>query len=474
MTEAEKAVYDEEDPEIPADLFSLWAKAEFTDDEDAGDVEEPAERAESAGQEQIAEAPAELNELAGDVPESVATAEHVEFADNASEAEATAENADDESSESTEPTLDEAEMAYLTSADDSAAASTEQEAVSESANGVTEAETTAEIADDETSETTEPTLDETEIAYLTSANDAAASAEQETVSDPADDVVESAGIVNDDLEAEATADADGEASELSEPTLDESEIAYLTGANVVAVASAEQEAVSESADDVAESAEVADDAPEIEATAENVEFADNVSEAEATAEIADDESSESTEPMLDEAEMAYLTSADNAAASAEQETELPAAVPSADAVAESAEVAGASSDVTDDDLDDLIDVPILPLPAESTEVTDDDLAFIRAPILSPGDPVSMPSIPVQADPTVPPAELSSPSIVEIVQEQEAIESLGNLTAPKVTDPLALFKKLRDLAEELPHNVYYAFKASRMCATLDEIIADFEA
>ncbi|MDE6737332.1 MAG: hypothetical protein K2J50_07550, partial [Treponemataceae bacterium] len=102
------------------------------------------------------------------------------------------------------------------------------------------------------------------------------------------------------------------------------------------------------------------------------------------------------------------------------------------------------------------------------------LAFIRAPILSPGDPVSMPSIPVQADPTVPPAELSSPSIVEIVQEQEAIESLGNLTAPKVTDPLALVKKLRDLAEELPHNVYYAFKASRMCATLDEIIADFEA
>ena len=149
-------------------------------------------------------------------------------------------------------------------------------------------------------------------------------------------------------------------------------------------------------------------------------------------------------------------------------------MPSADAVVESAEVAGASSDVTDDDLDDLIDVPILPLPAESTEVTDDDLAFIRAPILSPGDPVSMPSLPVQADPAVPPAELSSPSIEEIVQEQEAIESLGNLTAPKVTDPLALFKKLRDLAEELPHNVYYAFKASRMCATLDEIIADFEA
>lgn len=267
MTEAEKAVYDEEDPEIPADLFSLWAKTEFADDEEvASDEEEPAERTESAGQEQIAEAPTELNELADGDPESMATAE-----------------------------------------------------------------------------------------------------------------------------------------------------------------------------------------------------------------IADDESSEITAPPLDETEIAYLTSADNAvAASAEQETELPADVPSADAVAETAEVAGASSDVTDDDLDDLIDVPILPLPAESTEVTDDDLAFIRAPILSPGDPVSMPSIPVQADPTVPPAELSSPSIVEIVQEQEAIESLGNLTAPKVTDPLALFKKLRDLAEELPHNVYYAFKASRMCATLDEIIADFEA
>ena len=168
--------------------------------------------------------------------------------------------------------------------------------------------------------------------------------------------------------------------------------------------------------------------------------------------------------------MAYLTSANDAAASAGQES----IADFADDVVESAEVAGASSDVTDDDLDDLIDVPILPLPAESTEVTDDDLAFIRAPILSPGDPVSMPSLPVQADPAVPSAELSSPSIEEIVQEQEAIESLGNLTAPKVTDPLALFKKLRDLAEELPHNVYYAFKASRMCATLDEIIADFEA
>ncbi|MDE7392214.1 MAG: hypothetical protein K2M90_07150 [Treponemataceae bacterium] len=245
----------------------------------------------------------------------------------------------------------------------------------------------------------------------------------------------------------------------AEPTLDESEIAYLTSANDVTEASAEQETVSESADDVVESAELAG----------------NASEAEAMAEIADDESSETTEPTLDDDEMAYLTSADDsAAASAEQETELPAAVRSDDAVVESAEVAGASSDVTDDDLDDLIDVPILPLPAESTEVTDDDLAFIRAPILSPGDPVSMPSLPVQADPAVPPAELSSPSIEEIVQEQEAIESLGNLTAPKVTDPLALFKKLRDLAEELPHNVYYAFKASRMCATLDEIIADFEA
>ena len=418
MTEAEKAVYDEEDPEIPADLFSLWAKTEFTDDEDADDVEEPAERAESAGQEQIAEAPAELNELADGDPENMATAEHVEFADNASEA-----------------------------------------------------ETTTEIADDESSETTEPTLDDDEMAYLTSADNAVASAEQETVSDPADDMAESAGqeqiveaptelneLADNASEAEATADADGEASETSEPTLDDDEMAYLTSANDVAEASAEQETLSDFADDVVESAELAD----------------NASEAEATAEIADDESSESTAPPLDDDEMAYLTSADNAAASAEQETELPTDVPSADAVAESTEVVGASSDVTDDDLDDLIDVPILPLPAESTEVTDDDLAFIRAPILSPGDPVSMPSIPVQADPTVPPAELSSPSIVEIVQEQEAIESLGNLTAPKVTDPLALFKKLRDLAEELPHNVYYAFKASRMCATLDEIIADFEA
>ena len=93
MTEAEKAVYDEEDPEIPADLFSLWAKTEFTDDEE-----------ESAGQEQIAEAPAELNELAGDDPEGVVTAEHVEFADNASEAETMAD-ADGESSELSEPTL---------------------------------------------------------------------------------------------------------------------------------------------------------------------------------------------------------------------------------------------------------------------------------------------------------------------------------------------------------------------------------
>ena len=282
MTEAEKAVYDEEDPEIPADLFSLWAKPEFADDEEiATDEEEPAERTEATEQEQIAEAPTELNELADGDPESMATAE-------------------------------------------------------------------------------------------------------------------------------------------------------------------------------------------------NAELAGNASEAETAAEITDDEMSETTAPPLDDDEMAYLTSAEHAAAFAEQETELPADVSSADVVAESAEVAGASSDVTDDDLDDLIDVPILPLPAESTEVTDDDLAFIRAPILSPGDPVSMPSLPVQADPAVPPAELSSPSIVEIVQEQEAIESLGNLTAPKVTDPLALFKKLRDLAEELPHNVYYAFKASRMCATLDEIIADFEA
>ena len=395
MTEAEKAVYDEEDPEIPADLFSLWAKTEFTDDEE-----------ESAGQEQIAEAPAELNGLADDDQEGVVTAEHVEFADNASEAETTAGNTDDESSESTEPTLDDDEMAYLTSANDVAEASAEQETVSE----VAEAETTAEIADDESSEITEPTLDDDEMAYLTSADNAVASAEQETVSDPADDMAESAG----------------------------------------------QEQIAE-------------------APTELNELADGDPESVVTAEITDDESSETTEPTLDDDEMAYLTSADNAvAASAEQETELPADVSSADVVAESAEVAGASLDVTDDDLDDLIDVPILPLPAESTEVTDDDLAFIRAPILSPGDPVSMPSLPVQADPAVPPAELSSPSIEEIVQEQEAIESLGNLTAPKVTDPLALFKKLRDLAEELPHNVYYAFKASRMCATLDEIIADFEA
>ena len=328
MTEAEKAVYDEEDPEIPADLFSLWAK--------------------------------------------------------------------------TEHTLNDDEMAYLTSANDAAAPSGEQETVAESADDVAEAAevtgdetecvTTAENADDESSESTEPTLDDDEMAYLTSANDAAASAGQETIADFADDVVEFAEIVGDEPEAETTA------------------------------------------------------------------------------EIADDESSESTEHTLGDDEMAYLTSANDAAVSAEQE----AISESADAVAESTEVAGASSDVTDDDLDDLIDVPILPLPAESTEVTDDDLAFIRAPILSPGDPVSIPSIPVQADPAVPPAELSSPSIEEIVQEQEAIESLGNLTAPKVTDPLALFKKLRDLAEELPHNVYYAFKASRMCATLDEIIADFEA
>ncbi|MDE5798822.1 MAG: hypothetical protein K2H73_07390, partial [Treponemataceae bacterium] len=289
-------------------------------------------------------------------------------------------------------------------------------------------------------------------------DNAVASAEQKTVSELADDVAESAGIVNDDLEAEATAEiADDEASEITTPTLDEAEMAYLTSADN-ADTSAEQETISGFVDDVAESAELAE----------------NVAEAEAVAENANDETSETTEPTLDDDEMAYLTSADNAAASAEQETELPAAVPSADAVAESTEVAGASSDVTDDDLDDLIDVPILPLPAESTEVTDDDLAFIRAPILSPGDPVSMPSLPVQANPAVPPAELSSPSIEEIVQEQEAIESLGNLTAPKVTDPLALFKKLRARAEELPHNVYYAFKASRMCATLDEIIADFEA
>ena len=439
MTEAEKAVYDEEDPEIPADLFSLWAETEFADDE-----EESAEAA------------------------------------------ATAENADDESSEISEPTLDDDEMAYLTSAND-ATASAEQETIAdfgddgaksaEIVDNETKVETTAEIADDESSQATEPTLDDDEMAYLTSANDAAASAEQETLSESADDMAESAEqeqiaeaptelneVVDGDsetvvtaenvdiaggvLETEATAEnADDESSESTEPTLDETEMAYLTSADN-AVASAEQEMVSE--------------------------LAENVAEAEATAEIADDETSETTEPTLDESEIAYLTSADVAVASAEQETKLPAAVPSADAVAESAEVADASSDVTDDDLDDLIDVPILPLPVESTEVTDDDLAFIRAPILSPGDPVSMPSIPVQADPTVPPAELSSPSIVEIVQEQEAIESLGNLTAPKVTDPLALFKKLRDLAEELPHNVYYAFKASRMCATLDEIIADFEA
>ncbi|MDE6704306.1 MAG: hypothetical protein K2J81_00175 [Treponemataceae bacterium] len=390
MTEDEKAVYDEEDPEIPADLFSLWAKTELTDDEEiAVDEEKPAVSA--------------------------------------------------------EPTLDDDEMAYLTSAND-AAMSAEQETIAEIADDVTEAEATAEITNDETSETTEPPLDESEMAYLTSADDSAAvSAEQEMVSELAESMAESAGIVNDDLEAETTAEiADDESSETTEPPLDESEIAYLTGANIVAEASAEQETVSESADDVAE--------------------------AEATTEIADDESSETTAPPLDDDEMAYLTSADDAAASAEQEMIFG----SADVVAESAEVADASSDVTDDDLDDLIDVPILPLPAESTEVTDDDLAFIRAPILSPGDPVSMPSLPVQADPAVPPAELSSPSIEEIVQEQEAIESLGNLTAPKVTDPLALFKKLRDLAEELPHNVYYAFKASRMCATLDEIIADFEA
>ncbi|MDE5614354.1 MAG: hypothetical protein K2I74_06910, partial [Treponemataceae bacterium] len=118
MTEAEKAVYDEEDPEIPADLFSLWAKTEFTDDEE-----------ESAGQEQIAEAPAELSELAGDDPEGVVTAEHVEFADNASEAETMAD-ADGESSELSEPTLDDDEMAYLTSAND-ATASAEQETIAD-------------------------------------------------------------------------------------------------------------------------------------------------------------------------------------------------------------------------------------------------------------------------------------------------------------------------------------------------------
>ncbi|MDE5798961.1 MAG: hypothetical protein K2H73_08110, partial [Treponemataceae bacterium] len=118
MTEAEKAVYDEEDPEIPADLFSLWAKPEFADDEEiATDEEEPAERTEATEQEQIAEAPTELNGLADDDQEGVVTAEHVEFADNASEAETTAEIADDESSETTEPPLDDDEMAYLASAD---------------------------------------------------------------------------------------------------------------------------------------------------------------------------------------------------------------------------------------------------------------------------------------------------------------------------------------------------------------------
>ena len=144
-----------------------------------------------------------------------------------------------------------------------------------------------------------------------------------------------------------------------------------------------------------------------------------------------------------------------------------------DAAAPALDAAPESTDVTDDDLDDLIDVPILPLPVESTEITDDDLAFIRAPILSPGDPVSIPNLAVQADFSAPLAEHSSPSIVKLMQEREAVESLGDLTAPKETDPLALFKKLRDLAEELPHNVYTAFKASRMSATLDEIIADFE-
>ena len=133
-----------------------------------------------------------------------------------------------------------------------------------------------------------------------------------------------------------------------------------------------------------------------------------------------------------------------------------------------------SSDITDDDLDDLIDVPILPLPVESTEVTADDLDDIRAPILSPGDPITIPHLTVQSDPDEQPVELSSPSLVEMVQEQDATEALGgDLTATNGDDPLALFKKLRDLAEELPHNVYAAFKASKMSATLDEIIAGLE-
>lgn len=134
-----------------------------------------------------------------------------------------------------------------------------------------------------------------------------------------------------------------------------------------------------------------------------------------------------------------------------------------------------ASDITDDDLDDLIDVPILPLPVESTEVTEDDLDDIRAPILSPGDPITIPNLTAQSSPDEQPAELSSPSLVEMVQEQDAVEALGSdLTAPQSDDPLTLFKKLRDLAEELPHNVYDAFKASKMSATLDEIIAGLEA
>ncbi len=351
------------------------------------DKEEPAELALDetdavATAEQVAEAPAESDELADD-QEIATTAENTETAGDETEIVTAAENADDApEAESSEPTLDDDEMAYLTSADNAAEISTEQE-------------TTSELADKE--EPAELALDET---------DAIATAEQ-------------------------VAETPAESDELA----DDQEIAP-----------------------TAETAETAGDDPEIVTAAEN---ADDAPEAEAT------------EPTLDDDEMAYLTSADTAAeVSTEQETEISADLPSVAPVADG--FAGAPSDITDDDLDDLIDVPILPLPAESTEVTDDDLASIHAPILSPGDPVSIPSLTAQADPAVPPAELSSPSIVEIVQEQEAIETLGNLTAPKVTDPLTLFKKLRDLAEELPHNVYYAFKASRMCAMLDEIIADFEA
>ena len=133
---------------------------------------------------------------------------------------------------------------------------------------------------------------------------------------------------------------------------------------------------------------------------------------------------------------------------------------------ESVETTEGEAHVTNDDLVDM-DVPILPLPEETTEVTDNDLdTLIDVPVLSLKDSAEILADASDTEENAAPTEMTSPSFQDMVKETDEADLLKKSAS--------LFRTLRDMTKNLSQNEQDMFQDSRMSSVLDKLITRLEA